>query len=87
MGKLRITISLPEELAIQFVRAVPSNRRSRFVAGLIQAELSGREAEREEMFRRACLTANDDPETRQIEDEFDALFDTMLDAWEQSPPR
>ena len=37
--------------------------------------------ERAEMIREACLAANNDPETQQMQAEFDALPDTMTEEW------
>ena len=84
MANLKITLSLPEELAIAFVRAVPSHRRSRFVAGLIEAGLAERKAEREARLVVACEAANADPETRQIELEMDGLPDSMREEWQDT---
>jgi hypothetical protein len=39
-------------------------------------------AEREQRLIRACEIANQDPELRQIEKEFDALRDEILEPWE-----
>ena len=43
---------------------------------------------REQMIQEACEAANNDPETQQIQAEFDALPDEMTEAWEDdSVPR
>ena len=49
-------MSLPEALALRFLAAVTSRRRSASVARLIETELARRDAEIE----RSCLSANAD---------------------------
>ena len=50
MANLRMTISLPEDLAVRFVRTVPANRRSHYIAELLEEELG----DPEQMLRDAC---------------------------------
>ena len=66
-----MTFTLPEELARQFVRRVPARERSRYLAEALNARLS----ERDQLLLQACLAANNDPEVRAIEKEFDAITD------------
>jgi hypothetical protein len=44
-------------------------------------------AEREKRLIRACEIANQDPDVREIEREFDALTDAMPEPWEDAPAR
>ena len=41
-------------------------------------------AEREKRLIRACEIANQDPELREIEKEFDSLTDAILEPWENA---
>jgi hypothetical protein len=83
MPSRKMTFTLPEEVAISFLRKVGPSRRSKYVAEAIEAKLR----EREEMLKAACLAANEDPETREIQAEFDALPDTMTEEWDDTPSR
>jgi hypothetical protein len=74
-----MTFTLPEEIAIPFLRRVGPSRRSKYVAEAIAARMR----EREEMIKEACLAANNDPETQEIQAEFDALPDTMTEVWDE----
>jgi len=75
-----MTFSLPEGLASSFARRVPARDRSRYVADAIADKL----AEREKRLIHACDLANQDPQVRQIEQEFDSLTDAMPDQWEKA---
>jgi metal-responsive CopG/Arc/MetJ family transcriptional regulator len=83
MPSRKMTFTLPEEVAASFLRKVGPSRRSKYVAEAIEAKLR----EREEMLKAACLAANEDPETREIQAEFDALPDTMTEEWDDTPSR
>jgi hypothetical protein len=76
MPTRKITVELPEELANSFLRVVPPSKRSQYISEALEAKLRGRE----EMLRKACLGANEDPETQQIQSEFDALPDMNSEA-------
>ena len=77
MAQRKMTFSLPEGLVSAFSRRVPARERSRYVAEAIAAKL----AERENRLVRACEIANQDPDLRQIEREFDSLGDAMPEPW------
>ncbi len=83
MASRKMTFSLPDELAASFTRRVPARDRSRYVADAIAEKL----AEREKRLILACEIANQDPEVREIEQEFDALTDAMPQPWEDAPAR
>lgn len=53
---MRITVSLPDHLAVRFLATVPSRRRSATVARLLERELAVHESQLE----RACHAANAD---------------------------
>ena len=75
-----MTFTFPEDVANSFLRAVGPSRRSKFVVQAVQAELRSRE----KMLMDACIAANNDPETQQIEHQMAALPDTMTEAWDES---
>jgi len=80
MPSRKMTFTLPDELATSFTRRVPARDRSRYVADAIAEKL----AEREKRLILACEIANQDPEVREIEREFDALTDAMPEPWEDA---
>ncbi len=71
MAVRKMTFSVPEPLAAQFLRRVASRDRSRFVSEALAARL----AERDLQLIRACDAANADLEVAEIEKEFDAMGD------------
>jgi hypothetical protein len=83
MASRKLTFTLPEDLASRFTRRVPARERSRYVADAIADKL----AEREKRLINACEIANQDPEVREIESEFDALTDAMPEPWQNAPAR
>jgi hypothetical protein len=75
-----MTFTFPEEVASSFVRAIGPSRRSKFVVEAVQAKLR----ERDRMLIEACIAANNDPETQEIEREMAALPNTMTEDWDES---
>ena len=73
----KLTFSLPEPLANQFLRRVASRDRSRFVSEALAARLAERDLE----LIRSCEIANADAEVAEIEREFDGLRDEMTEPW------
>ena len=71
MPTRKLTFTLPQDLATEFLRQVPASLRSRYVATAIAAKLR----EREEQLIRACEAANNATDVREIESSFDALAD------------
>lgn len=71
MPSRKLTFTLPQELAAEFLRRVPASLRSQYVATAIADKLR----EREEQLVRACEAANNSTEVREIESLFDALAD------------
>ena len=78
-----MTFTLPADLAAKFVRRVQARDRSRYVADALAEKL----AEREKRLIRACEIVNRDPGVREIEGEFDALQDEIIEPWEDTPSR
>lgn len=83
MASKKMTFTLPEDLARQFVRRVPARDRSRYVTEAIAARLR----ERDERLIRACEAANRDPDVLAIEQEWDALPDDVAEPWSDAPAR
>jgi hypothetical protein len=71
MPSRKLTFTLPQELAAEFLRQVPASLRSQYVAAAIADKLR----EREEQLVRACVVANNSTEVGEIESLFDALAD------------
>ncbi len=80
MASRKMTFTLPEEVVVPFLRKVGPSRRSKYVAEAIEAKLR----ERAEVIKEACLAANNDPDTKRMQAEFDALPDTMTEEWDDS---
>ncbi len=78
-----MTFTLPEDLAVQFVRRVPARNRSRYLAEALAQKL----AERDRQLIRACEIANQDPEVQAIEKEFDSFSDEIAESWTETSTR
>ncbi len=83
MATRKMTFTLPADLAAQFLRRVPARDRSRYVADALAEKL----AEREKQLIRACDIVNRDPGVREIEREFNALQDEIIEPWEDARSR
>ena len=83
MASRKMTFSLPERVAGELLRRVPSRDRSRYVAEAIGARLR----EHDERLIRACELANGDADVLAIEQEWDALPDETADPWTDAPAR
>jgi hypothetical protein len=80
MASRKLTFTLPQDLAAEFLRRVPASSRSQYVATAIASRLR----EREEQLARACEAANNSADVREIEASFDTLTDqadTVLEPW------
>jgi hypothetical protein len=77
MATRKMTFSVPEPLAVQFLRRVASRDRSRFVSEALAARLEERNVE----LIRACEIANQDVDAAEIEREFDGIRDEMAEPW------
>jgi len=71
MASRKLTFTLPDDLATQFLRRVPPSQRSHYVATAITAKLR----EREEDLARACEVANRSADVLDIETSLDGLAD------------
>lgn len=86
MACRKMTFSIPEDVATQLVKRVPSRDRSRYVAEAIARQLQ----ERERRLIHACEVANQDADIQLIEDSWDALadgVDQIEEPWKFAPPR
>jgi hypothetical protein len=77
MAVRKMTFSVPEPLAAQFLRRVASRDRSRFISEALAARLRERDLE----LVRACETANQDLDVAEIEQDFDGIRDEMAEPW------
>jgi hypothetical protein len=77
MATRKMTFSVPEPLAVQFLRRVASRDRSRFLSEALAARLE----ERDIALMRACEMANQEVDVAEIEKEFDSIGDEMAEAW------
>ncbi len=77
MAVRKMTFSVPEPLAAQFLRRVASRDRSRFVSEALAARLERRDLD----LIRACEAANLDLDVTEIEKEFDGIRDGMAEPW------
>jgi hypothetical protein len=76
MGMQQITFSVPDEVAEEFAREVPPTEQSDYLTGLLRRRLHVRRLTEQE-WAAAAEAANNDPETQQIQADFNALPDTM----------
>ena len=77
MAMRKMTFSVPEQLAAQFLRRVASRDRSRFVSEAVAVRLEERDA----ALVRACEIANQDMDVAEVEKELDRLGDKMAEPW------
>jgi hypothetical protein len=86
MASRKMTFTLPEDIASQFLRRVPARNRSRYVAEAIAGKLR----EREERLIRACQIANQSPKVKEIEEEWEAVMaggDPIEEPWNDGATR
>ncbi len=73
MASRKLTFTLPNDLATQFLRKVPPSQRSQYVAAAIAAKLR----EREERLARACEVANSSADVLDVETSFEGFADEL----------
>ena len=83
MVATKMTFSLPEPLAAELLKTVPSRNRSKYVAAALADRLKADQA----ALARACDVANSSEDVRAIEREFDALSADMAESWTDVPAR
>jgi len=70
---MRITLSIPDEVAERFRSAIPPRKRSSVVVRLIEREL----AQRDKTLAAACIAANQDKPLQKEIDEWQSFNDTF----------
>jgi hypothetical protein len=83
MGSQKMTFTIPDDLAAQFVRRVPARDRSRYIAEALRAMLRGRETRLIE----SCEVANRSVDVRAVESEWESLNDRVGEPWADAPSR
>lgn len=83
MAARKMTFSLPTDLANRLLKRVPARERSRFLAQVLEKSL----LEEDEALIRACLLANEDPDVKAIEQEWDEIRDAIEEPWSDAPAR
>ena len=79
-----MTFTIPDDLAAQFLRQVPSRDRSHYVTEALASRLR----EREKRLIQACEVANNNPDVLSIEQEWDAMMDSVdpiEEPWTNAP--
>lgn len=66
---MRVTFSIPDNLAKKFQSTVPPRRRSRLISKLLNDELK----KREKLLEKACISANNDTALNQDIDEWQSF--------------
>jgi hypothetical protein len=82
MAMRKMTFTIPDEVATPFLRAVPSARRSKFVADALRKTLKDRES----ALIAACDAVNADPELKTLVDDWQAVIDPILEPWDEGTP-
>ncbi|MBI3249001.1 MAG: hypothetical protein HYZ50_21065 [Deltaproteobacteria bacterium] len=72
---MRITLTLPDQLAKRFLVTVPSRERSATIVHLLEQEL----AQREQALEAACLAANIDTALVTETEEWQSFDDNLED--------
>lgn len=83
MAMRKMTFTLPDQLADQFVKRVPAQERSRYVAEALTEKLT----KRERRLIRACEVANNSSDIASLEQDLDMLQDDMMEPWTDAPAR
>jgi hypothetical protein len=80
MAMRKMTFTIPDDLASSFARAVPSAKRSRFVAEALRVTLR----QREQSLAAACDAVNADAQLNSLTDEWQAIIDPIEEPWNDS---
>ena len=86
MASRKMTFTVPEDLARQFLKLVPARDRSRYVSEAIATRLREREAR----LIGACDIANRDLDVLAIERDWDTFADAsdrVQEPWNDAPAR
>jgi len=83
MAARKMTFSIPEALAKEFLRTVAARKRSKYVASALAARLKAEQT----ALARACDVANASEDIRAVEDEFDAISTDIAEPWTDATAR
>jgi hypothetical protein len=85
MPARKLTITVPESIAVRFLRVVPSQLRSEWVVDAMTEKLR----RRDEQLIAACEALNADPNVLKLERDMDSLSGDGLDEhpWNHSASR
>ena len=79
----KMTFTIPDEVAKPFLLAIPSTRRSKFVADALRRTLK----DREDSLIAACDAVNADTALNAVVDEWQAVSDPIEEPWDESAAR
>ncbi len=77
MASVKMTFTIPEDIAGRLLRSVAARDRSRYVSQAIADRLR----QREESLIRACDSANAEADVLAIEKEWDAFSEPVNEPW------
>jgi hypothetical protein len=80
MAARKMTFSIPDSLAREFLRSVPARGRSNYVAEALATRLR----KQDDALIRACEVANRDEDLLAIEREFDAIGSDIAEPWKNA---
>ena len=83
MAARKMTFSIPETVAKEFLRTVAARNRSKYVANALAARLKAEE----NALARACDMANASDDIRAMEQEFDAISLDLTEPWTDATAR
>jgi hypothetical protein len=83
MVATKMTFSLPEPLAAELLKTVPSRNRSKYVAAALADRLKADQA----ALARACDIANSSEDAHAIEQEFDGISADIAESWTDASAR
>lgn len=79
----KMTFTIPDEVARPFLLAIPSARRSKFVADALRRTLK----DREDSLIAACDAVNADAALNTLVDEWQAVSDAIEEPWDDAAAR
>ncbi len=83
MAARKMTFSISEAVAKDFLRTVAARNRSRYVANAIAVRMKAEET----ALARACDVANACEDIQVMEQEFDAISADIAEPWTDAPAR
>lgn len=77
MAARKMTSSIPDSLASEFLKSVPARERSSYVAEALAARLR----KQDDALIRVCEIANRDEDLRGMEREFEVIAGDIVEPW------